>query len=60
MMAQGFPQQNSNAFKGAGDGVTSARWLFGNLCRGDKDTSKKEGVIGDVLQKQLENLDANK
>ena len=60
MVAKGLPQQNCNAIKGAGDGVTNARCLFGNLCRGDKDTSKKEGKIGDVLKKQLENLDANK
>ena len=59
MVAQGFPQQSCIAIKKAGDGVTSARCLFGNLCGGDKNTSKKEGMIGDLLQKQLENLDAN-
>ena len=40
--------------------ITSARQLFRSLCGGDKDTSKKGGTIGKLLEEHLVGLDINK
>ena len=46
----------------AGDRVTNARKVFGNLCGGAKDTSRKGGSIGRTMKGYLAGLglDLNK
>ena len=52
MMNQGFPQADCDKIEEAGDRITNARRLFGSLWGGDKDTSKKGGMIGKLLEAQ--------
>ena len=42
--------------KQAGKRITNARKIFGNLCRGGKETSRRGGSIGRTMEEHIEGL----
>ena len=52
----GYPQEDTTLIKLAGERITNARKIFGNLCGDDKGTSRRGGSIGRTLEKYIASL----
>ena len=50
LIITGYPQEDTTLIKQAGERITNARKIFGNLYRGDKKTSRKGDNIGKKLE----------
>ena len=56
LMEAGYQKEDTMLIKQAGDRVSNARKVFGNLCWGDKETSIKGGSIGRTMEEYIASL----
>ena len=56
LMEAGYSKKDTKLIKQAGDRVTNTRKVLGNLCGGDKNTSRKGGSIGKTMEEYIVSL----
>ena len=56
LIIAGYLQEDTTLIKQAGEKITNARKIFGNLCGGDKETSKRGESIGRTMEEYIAGL----